>query len=84
MAAEVTTLASTSSNGSLAAVGNSLANVGSVGKAFVLAHPTTMAVAGGVVLGLGTYYVLGKMFRKKETTSTEATPAPVEATPTPA
>ncbi len=57
METEIATTAG--SNGSLAAVGSAT-------KAFVLAHPIGMAVAGGALLGLGTYYVLGKMFGKKK------------------
>jgi hypothetical protein len=44
----------------------SLVAVGTATKAFVLAHPIGMAVAGGAVLGLGTYYVLRKMFGKNK------------------
>lgn len=75
MATEVVTLAG-SSNGSLASVSSALAGVGSAGKAFVLAHPTTMAVTGGVLLGMGAYYTLGKVFRKKEPAMAEVTPTP--------
>jgi hypothetical protein len=78
MTPEVTTLAN-GSNGSLAAVGKSLVNVGSASKAFVFAHPTTMAVAGGVLLGVGAYYALGKVFRKKKI-STENNAAEVVPT----
>ncbi|WMP19405.1 hypothetical protein [Thiothrix lacustris] len=55
------------SNGSLAAVGGAV-------KAFVLTHPMTMAAAGGAILGIGTYYALGKLFKKKDT-SAHAMPA---------
>lgn len=70
MAAEV--VASTAGNGSAAAVGTAA-------KAFVLAHPLGMAAAGGVLLGMGTYHLLGKAFKKKEAPAeavvAEATPA---------
>jgi hypothetical protein len=61
METELATTAGTAatSNGSLAAFTSAT-------KAFVLAHPVGMAVAGGAFLGLGTYYVLGKMFGKKK------------------
>ena len=49
---------STASKGSLAAVG-------SAAKAFVITHPLVMATTGGAVLGVTTYYLLGKVFRKK-------------------
>lgn len=70
MEAEVTT----TGGGSLASVGNSLANVGTAAKAFVLAHPMGMAAAGGVLLGIGAYYAVGKMFKKKEAAPVEAAP----------
>lgn len=58
------------SNGSLAAIGTAT-------KAFVLAHPMGMAAAGGALLGVASYYALGKVFKKKEATvqADEATPA---------
>lgn len=61
-----TEVATIGSSGSLSSVGNSLANVGTASKAFVLAHPMGMAAAGGVLLGVGAYYAIGKMFGKKE------------------
>ncbi len=54
------------SNSTLTTIGNSLANAGTAAKAFALAHPMGMAVAGGALLGLGTYYAFGKMFGKKK------------------
>ncbi|CAA6828316.1 MAG: Unknown protein [uncultured Thiotrichaceae bacterium] len=60
--------AAAGSNGSLASVGHSLASVGTASKAFALVHPMTMAVAGGVLLGMGAYHTLGKVFKKKDTT----------------
>jgi hypothetical protein len=45
----------------------SLANAGTTAKVFILSHPMGMAVAGGALLGLGTYYAFGKMFGKKNT-----------------
>lgn len=64
MEAEAAT-AAVSSNSTLATIGNSLANAGTATKVFILAHPMGMAVAGGALLGLGTYYAFGKMFGKK-------------------
>lgn len=58
-----------SANGSLAAVGSAV-------KAFAVAHPLTMATMGGVVLGMVTYYALGRLFRKK-TSATHASPVGV-------
>ena len=43
----------------------SLANAGTTAKVFILSHPMGMAIAGGALLGLGTYYAFGKMFGKK-------------------
>jgi hypothetical protein len=56
------------SNGSLAAVTGAT-------KAFVLAHPIGMAVVGGALLGLGTYYALGKLFGKKKAAAPNAVAA---------
>lgn len=66
MEAEVATTAAGSTGSALSSIGSSLANIGTVSKAFVLAHPMGMAAAGGVMLGLGTYYAFGKMFGKKK------------------
>lgn len=52
-------LASTAPQGSLAAVGT-------VTKAFVMAHPIALSVVGGAALGMGAYYMLGKMMGKKK------------------
>jgi membrane protein DedA with SNARE-associated domain len=60
MEAGIATLGS--SNGSLAAVGTAV-------KAFVLTHPMTIAATGGAILGIGAYYTLGKLFKKKGTTA---------------
>jgi membrane protein DedA with SNARE-associated domain len=35
-------------------------------KTFIVVHPIGVAVATGAVLGLGTYYLLGKLFGKKK------------------
>lgn len=35
-------------------------------KSFIAVHPIGMAVATGAVLGIGTYYLLGKLFGKKQ------------------
>lgn len=67
MEAEVATAAAGSTGSTLSSIGSSLASIGTASKAFALAHPMGMAAAGGVLLGLGTYYALGKMFGKKKT-----------------
>lgn len=54
-----TELLTSAPNGSFAAVTGAT-------KSFVAAHPIGMAVAGGALLGFGTYYVLRKMFGKKK------------------
>ncbi len=69
METEVVTAAT--SNGSLSSVGSSLANVGTATKAFVLAHPMGMAVAGGALLGVGVYLTANKIFRKKNAPAVE-------------
>ncbi|MEN8220217.1 MAG: hypothetical protein ABFS56_28475 [Pseudomonadota bacterium] len=35
-------------------------------KAFLLAHPVGIAVVGGALVGTGTYYLMGKLLKKKE------------------
>ncbi|MEZ5452433.1 MAG: hypothetical protein R3E93_06370 [Thiothrix sp.] len=65
----------TAAGGSLASVGNSLANVGTAAKAFALAHPMGMAAAGGALLGMSAYYAIGKMFKKKDIALVQAAPA---------
>ena len=54
-----------------AGANGSLASVGTAAKALVLAHPITMAVAGGALLGAGAYYAAGKVFKKKEAPAAE-------------
>jgi hypothetical protein len=44
-----------------------LASVGAATKAFVVTHPIGIAVAGGALLGITSYYMLGKVFKKKTT-----------------
>jgi len=48
--------------GSLAAVGTSLAKVGSTSIAFAAVHPATM----GFVAGLATYFAVSKAFKKRK------------------
>ena len=43
----------------------SLAAVTGAAKTFIAVHPIGVAVASGAVLGLGTYWLLGKLFGKK-------------------
>lgn len=52
-------IATTSTNGSFSAV---LAS----SKAFVVAHPMGMAVAGGALIGIGSYVYLGRYFSKRK------------------
>ena len=73
MEAQIATVAS--SKGSLASVVSSLANVGMTTKAFVIAHPISMAATGGAVLGIIVYRSLSKRrAKKKEPVVQEATP----------
>lgn len=64
---ETEVAATAGNNGSLSAVGHSLANVGTATKAFAIAHPIGLAAFGGALLGFGAYYAVGKAFKKKET-----------------
>lgn len=52
-------IATTSANGSFSAV---LAS----SKAFVVAHPMGMAVAGGALIGIGSYAYLGRYLSKRK------------------
>ena len=66
MAAEI--LATTALPVAADAVGQSgsLAAVTGAAKTFIAVHPIGVAVASGAVLGLGTYYLLSKLFGKKK------------------
>jgi hypothetical protein len=35
-------------------------------KPFLIAHPVGVAILGGVLVGAGTYYLMNKVFSKKE------------------
>jgi F0F1-type ATP synthase assembly protein I len=35
-------------------------------KTFIVAHPITVAVIGGVIVGTGTYWLMNKCLKKKE------------------
>ncbi|WP_295887826.1 hypothetical protein [uncultured Thiohalocapsa sp.] len=52
----------------------SLAAVGAAAKAFALAHPVSLSLAGGALLGAGAYWGIGKLLSKKET-DVDAEPA---------
>ena len=54
-----TEVIASSANGSFSAV---LAT----SKAFIVAHPIGMAVAGGALLGIGSYVTLGRYFSKRK------------------
>ncbi len=76
MSTELTTAATAApvaSNGSLAAVGTAA-------KAFVLAHPVSLSIAGGVLLGAGAYWGIQRLMSKKDATEQPAgTAAPAAA-----
>jgi hypothetical protein len=73
MDAQIATVAS--SNGSLASLASSLVNVGTTTKAFVVAHPLSMAATGGALVGIMLYRSLSKRRdRKKKPVEQEATP----------
>jgi len=52
------TAATTSSLGSLSAIGTAT-------KAFVVAHPTGVTLSAGIILGLALYHTTRKLFSKK-------------------
>jgi pantothenate kinase len=49
---------STAAPGSLAAIGTAV-------KAFALVHPVGLSIAGGALLGAGTYWGISRLLRKK-------------------
>ena len=49
-----------------AAPQSTLASMSVATKAFVLAHPVALSLVGGAALGIGAYYMLGKMMGKKK------------------
>ncbi|RKZ50461.1 MAG: hypothetical protein DRR16_12580 [Candidatus Parabeggiatoa sp. nov. 3] len=59
-----TALANTAPSGAHSALG-----LGSL-KAFLLAHPVGVAIVGGTLVGVGTYYLMNKLLNKKEETAT--------------
>ncbi len=65
----------TGAKGSLATVGTgakgSLVSVGTATKALALAHPLTMAVTGGALLGISAYYAINN-YRKRRAVAPEA------------
>jgi pantothenate kinase len=60
MSTELTTAATTAP----AAMNGSLAAVGTAAKAFVLAHPVSLSIAGGVLLGAGAYWGIQRLIAK--------------------
>jgi len=75
MSTEITTAATAApvaSNGSLAAVGTAA-------KAFVLAHPVSLSIAGGVLLGAGAYWGIQRLMRKDAAEQPAGTAAPAAA-----
>jgi len=66
-------------DGSFASVAKSLTLVGTAAKAFVLAHPISLSLVGGTLLGLG----LCCAFKKRRKNSTDSQQHPVAVNPTP-
>jgi hypothetical protein len=60
-------------------LGSSLAGLGTAVKVFVLAHPVSLAVVGGALLGAGLYHVVTR--RGATHAAADAAPA-AEAAPT--
>ncbi|NOS89906.1 MAG: hypothetical protein HOP34_15455 [Methylococcaceae bacterium] len=50
-----------------------LAAIGTAAKTLVLAHPVSVAVVGGALIGWGTYYAVGKYIAKKAAADESAT-----------
>ena len=55
--------------------GTSLAKLGATMKGVVMAHPIAWGAVGGVLLGVGAYYAIGKLRSKKEESAEQAEPA---------
>lgn len=59
-------------SGSAAAVGTAI-------KAFALVHPIGLSIAGGALLGIGGYYGIARLLRKKPAAVGEPEGAPAAA-----
>ncbi len=46
--------------------GSQLASAGSATKAFLLAHPVSVAVVGGIILGAASYWFVSKYWKNKK------------------
>jgi len=66
-----TVLASQGTSGPAA----TLAGVGTGLKAFVVAHPVTLAAVAGILLGIAGYYAVDRFWKKPEETGTGETAA---------
>jgi hypothetical protein len=73
MSTEITTAASAIPAASSASSG-SLAAIGVATKAFVLAHPLTLTLAGGLLLGAGAYWGVQQLLKKDEAGEADAAP----------
>lgn len=73
MSTEITTAASAHSG--------TLTAMGTAAKAFVLAHPLTLTLAGGLLLGAGAYWGVQKLLKKDDAPEADAAsdPAPSAA-----
>ena len=47
-----------------------LATAAGSAKAFILAHPVGVAIVGGALVGVGTYYLMNRFLKKKEEPAT--------------
>ena len=55
-----------------------LSGVGTGLKAFMLAHPVSLAALGGIAVGVGAYYAVGRM-RDRQADKAEVNAAPATA-----
>ncbi len=72
MAAKAPVAATMAVKGTSAGYGAALSGVGTGLKAFVLLHPVSLATTGGILLGLGAYYAMGR-WRQKPVAEAEET-----------
>lgn len=51
--------------------GKAISSLGAKTSSFLVAHPVGVAIIGGVIIGMGTYFLMNKFFSKPAETSKE-------------
>ena len=44
--------------------GKAVSSLGATSSSFIAAHPLGVAIVGGIIIGMGTYYLMNKFFSK--------------------